>query len=135
MNFLKITLTFYAVCFFLFGIPAIVAPEWFSETLGYKLASKGALMEFIAAYGGLIIGIGIYLIYCLKTNVISGLVAVLIVMGSLFLGRVIGYGVESEISNVQVIFLIIELTTISLLSCILYSYSNRQKYAITTDQL
>ena len=90
----KTTLTFYTACFFLFGIPALVIPEWFSQTLGYNLAANGALMEFIAAYGGLIIGVGIYLLYCLKTNIKTGLVAVLIVMGSLFIGRIIGYGVE-----------------------------------------
>ena len=123
----KTTLSFYVACFFLFGIPAIVVPEWFSEVLGYKLASKGALMEFIAAYGGLIIGVGIYLLYCLKTNIQSGLVAVLIVMGSLFLGRIIGYGVERELNDIQLVFLVIELITIVLLSSILYAHSSHRK--------
>lgn len=127
MEIQKITLIFYVCGFFLFGIPAFVVPEWFSEVLGYKLASKGALMEFIAAYGGLIIGVGIYLLYCLKTNVISGLVAVLFVMGSLFLGRIIGYGVEREINDIQLVFLVIEFITITLLSSLLYVNSNRRK--------
>jgi hypothetical protein len=128
MNVQKTTLSFYVACFFMFGIPALVLPEWFSEVLGYKLTLKGALMEFIAAYGGLILGIGIYLLYCLKTNIKSGLVAVLIIMGSLFLGRIIGYGIEREINNIQWAFLVIELITIALLSSILYAHSSHEKY-------
>lgn len=128
MNVQKTTLSFYVACFFMFGIPALVLPEWFSEVLGYKLTLKGALMEFIAAYGGLILGIGIYLLYCLKTNIKSGLVAVLIIMGSLFLGRIIGYGIEREINNIQWVFLVIELITIALLSSILYAHSSHEKY-------
>jgi hypothetical protein len=126
----KTTLIFYIAGFFIFGIPAIVVPEWFSQALGYNLTLKGSLMEFIAAYGGLIIGVGIYLLYCLKTNIKSGLVAVLIVMGSLFLGRIIGYGIEREINQVQLVFLGIEIFTIVLLSSILYSHASRQKIAI-----
>ncbi|MBV1920568.1 MAG: hypothetical protein KUG73_07780 [Pseudomonadales bacterium] len=84
-------------------------------------------MEFIAAYGGLIIGVGIYLLYCLKTNVISGLVAVFFVMGSLFTGRIIGYCVEGEINDIQLVFLVIEFITIALLSSLLYVDSSRRK--------
>ena len=131
----KTTLTFYIVGFFVFGIPAVVVPEWFSQTLGYNLTTKGSLMEFIAAYGGLIIGVGIYLLYCLKTNIKSGLVAVLIVMSSLFLGRIIGYGVEREINQVQLAFLGLELFTIVLLSSILYINVSRQQIEITNQAM
>ena len=120
----KFTLVFYIVCFFLFALPAILAPHWFATILGYDLNLKGSLMEFVAAYGGLIIGVGSYLIYCLNKDLRGGVIAILIVMGSLFVGRVVGYGIEQEISGIQQFFLIIELITLVLVSSVLYFSSD-----------
>lgn len=60
----KYTLQFYVGCFFVFSVPAFLFPDWFSTQLGYDLDGKGALMEFVGVYGGLILGVGIYLIFC-----------------------------------------------------------------------
>ncbi|ARU58127.1 hypothetical protein OLMES_4110 [Oleiphilus messinensis] len=120
MKIQKYTLIFYVACFFLFSIPAFFFPDWFAFQLGYKFNRQGALMEFMGAYGGLILGIGIYLIYCLKNNIKAGLVCVLAVIASLFMGRAIGYAVEQEINNIQVTFLVIELITMFLISGLLY---------------
>ena len=114
------TLNFYVGCFFLFSVPAFFFPEWFALTLGYQLDQRGALMEFVGAYGGLILGVGLYLIYCLKHNVKAGLVCVLTVIASLFGGRLVGYFMEQAINNVQMTFLVIELITIALVSGLLY---------------
>ncbi|OUS26451.1 hypothetical protein A9Q99_18115 [Gammaproteobacteria bacterium 45_16_T64] len=121
MKIQRVVLIAYIGCFFAFGAPAIFFPQWFANLLGFTLSAKGALMEFIAAYGGLIIGIGIYLIYCLRNNIRSGLFAVLTIVGSLMIGRIAGYFVEQAVSDVQVFFLTIELMTIILVSSLLFT--------------
>jgi hypothetical protein len=121
-------LKFYVACFFVFSAPAFFLPAWFAAQLGYEFEHQGALMEFIAAYGGLIMGIGIYLIYCLKNQIQAGLVCILTVISSLFIGRVIGYAIEQEMNNIQATFLIIELITILLISGLLYS-GHKLRYA------
>ncbi len=116
----KYTLMFYVACFVGFSIPALIAPEMFASLLGYELARDGALMEFVGAYGGLIAGVGAYLVYCLRHNVKAGLICVLAVIAALFIGRLMGYGLEGEMNTVQGVFLVIELITIALVSYVLY---------------
>ena len=119
MNVEKMVLTVYVVCFVVFGIPGLFLPDMFSALLQYEFITPVAKMEFVAAYGGLILGIGLYLLYCLKTNVMTGLVAVFIIAGSLFLGRLIGYQISGEINGLQTFFLTIESATVVIVGLIL----------------
>lgn len=105
-------LAFYIACFVVFGVPGLFLPDMFSALLQYEFTTPVGRMEFVAAYGGLILGIGLYLLYCLKTNVKAGLVAVFVIVGSLFLGRLIGYQMNGEINGLQTFFLAIESVTV-----------------------
>ena len=120
MNLERITLIFYIGCFIFFAVPAFFLPEWFAGLLGYEISSKGSKMEFVAAYGGLILGVGFFLFYCLYKNIIIGLFSVLIIVGTLLFGRVVGYIIEGSVNNVQLFFLTIELGTVIFLAYVLY---------------
>ncbi len=119
MNVEKVVLAFYTLCFVAFGVPGLLFPDMFSALLHYEFITPVGKMEFVAAYGGLIIGIGLYLLYCLKTNVRAGLVAVLTIVGSLFIGRVIGYQMGGEIDDLQSLFLAIESATVVIVGLVL----------------
>ena len=115
----KNTLLFYIACFVSFGIPGLLLPTEFAELLGYALDANGSVMEFTGAYGGLILGIAAYLIYCLKHQINAGLIAVLAVIGGLFIGRLYGLAIDEKLNSIQITFLTIEAITIVLISFVL----------------
>ncbi len=107
-----ILVNIYAAAFILFSLPAIFAADHFAHLLRFSLDLPGAKMEFIAAYGGLILGAGVYLALVAKTNPKTGIMAILCIMGMLFLGRLGGYFVDQGTTQVQNAFLVIELLTV-----------------------
>jgi hypothetical protein len=115
----KSILTLYILCFIGFGLPGIFMPDQFAVLLQYRFSNPAGKTEFVAAYGGLIVGLGFYLIYCLQTNIRAGLMCVVITIASLFAGRLIGFFMGGEIDNVQLTFLTLELFTILLVGTIL----------------
>lgn len=115
----KTILVLYILCFFGFGLPGVLFPQQFSAILQYQFTSPAGKTEFVAAYGGLILGIGAYLIYCLKTNIQAGLVCIAIIIGFLFLGRITGYMTGGEIDNTQIIFLALESFTLLVIGYVL----------------
>ena len=119
MNIEKSILTLYILCFIGFGFPGVLLPDQFAALLQYKFITPAGKTEFVAAYGGLIIGIGLYLIYCLKTNVRGGLVCVAITLASLFVGRVIGLFTGGDFDDIQLTFLTLELVSLLLIGFVL----------------
>lgn len=107
-------LKIYATIFVIFALPAFFIPQSFAEILQFNIDLPGAKMEFVAAYGGLILGIGVFLMICIRENPRLGLLAILSVIGTLFIGRVMGYFISYETTLVQNIFLVIEFLTVLL---------------------
>ncbi|GAA3930594.1 hypothetical protein [Litoribacillus peritrichatus] len=102
----------YAVLCVLFSLPAFFATEFFAETLRFDIALPGAKMEFFAAYGGLILGAGIFLAFTAKENARIGLLAILCLIGGLFAGRFVGLFVDHGTTAVQISFLAFEFLTL-----------------------
>lgn len=102
----------YAVLFALFSLPAFFATEFFAETLRFSLSQPGAKMEFIAAYGGLILGAGLFLAVIAKEHTRTGLLAILFLAGGLFVGRLEGMVFDTGTTDVQITFLILEFLTL-----------------------
>lgn len=119
MKLQKQVLSFYTVVFMVFAAPALAAPEWFAHLLKYDISQAGATMEFIAAYGGLLLGIGLFLIYCLKNDVRLGLIAVMLTVGGLFAARVFGIFFDEGINTIQSTFLVLETLTLMLVGVLL----------------
>ena len=133
MSFGKMVVLLYVVAFFGFSVPAFFYPAWFSGVLGYDFLSAGSYMEFMGAYGGLIFGVGVFLCYCLMNSIGTGLVAILSIVGCLFLGRVAGFAVEKETNIVQNSFLFIELLTIVLVAVALRMENRVVKSCVQAD--
>ena len=61
-----------AILYLALGIWCTVSPEWTSEGVGLKIASTKGMAEYVAVYGGLEFGVGVfYLISYLKKNLYS----------------------------------------------------------------
>ena len=121
----------FAALFVLFSLPAFFATELFAETLRFSIALPGAKMEFIAAYGGLILGAGLFLAIVAKDNARIGLLAILFLVGGLFAGRIEGMFFDEGTTAVQVTFLVLESLTLLIVGSRLKSSAQTTAIAAT----
>ncbi len=119
MRIRKLILGYYAVLFVAFGVLGLVMPSLVSTLIHYDINSPGATMEFMATYGGLFLGVGGFMLYCIKSNVQTGLVCVLFAMGAMLICRVIGFGFHGGADYIQYIYLAGELLTVVLVGFML----------------
>lgn len=115
----KLILGYYAVLFIAFGILGLVMPSMVSTLIHYDISSPGATMEFMATYGGLFLGVGGFMCYCIKSNTQMGLVCVLLTMGAMLISRIIGLELHSGADYIQYIYLAGELFTVVLVGFML----------------
>ena len=119
MNIRKLILGYYAILFIAFGIMGLAMPSIVSSLIHYDISSPGATMEFMATYGGLFLGLGVFMFYCIKSNTETGLVCVLLTMGAMLISRMIGLGLHNGADYIQNIYLAGELFTVILVGFIL----------------
>jgi|GEM_PF-4193788 len=117
----QIILSFYAVLFILFGTTALLAPTLISNVIHFELKTLSAEMEFIATYGGLFLGLGLFMLYCIQNNTDIGLVCVLLTMGVMLLSRVSGAFIFGGVDLIQAIYISGELFTTLLVIFLLYN--------------
>jgi len=114
-------LSFNAVLFILFGVISLISPVLVSSLISFELQTPAASIEFLATYGGLFLGIGLFMPYCIKTNLRLGLVCVLFTMGSMLFSRVSGALIFGGVDLIQSIYIGGELFTALLVSFLLYN--------------
>lgn len=119
MNIRKLILGYYAILFIAFGIFGVVMPVVVSSLIHYDIQAPGATMEFMATYGGLFFGAGVFMFYCIKANVDIGLVCVLLTMGAMLVSRLIGFGMHGGADYIQYIYLAGETFTVLLVGFML----------------
>ena len=133
MNIRKLILGYYAVLFIAFGILGLAMPLMVSTLIHYDIRSPGATMEFMATYGGLFLGIGGFMFYCIKSNTQIGLVCVLLTMGAMLISRILGFGLHGGADYIQYIYLAGEFFTVVLVGFMLVKPSNTAKADIAVS--
>ena len=133
MKIRKLILGYYAVLFIAFGILGLVMPSVVSTLIHYDISSPGATMEFMATYGGLFLGVGGFMFYCIKSNLQAGLVCVLLTMGAMLISRVVGFGLHGGADYIQYIYLAGELFTVVLVGIILVKPTSGVKAALVAS--
>jgi len=97
------------VLFVGFGLGFIVAPSYFSGLFtGGTFTTASAAIDVRATYGGLGLGVGIWLLLCLKRNVRLGLLGSLVVLASIVFGRTVGLVADGNPNNFMFVFLVAE---------------------------
>lgn len=136
MNIGKYVLVYYAALFTAFGIAGLVAPDLVTSLIGYSLDGPIAQMEFMATYGGLFLGVGAFMFYCIKQHVYTGLVSVLLTMGAMLITRLIGYFSFGEIDTVQSVYFAGEIFTVILVGYVLFKNGHELQHskAVNTGQ-
>ena len=116
----QIILSTYAALFILFSIAGLVAPTMLSSVINFELQTPVSRTEFMATYGGLFLGLGLFMLYCVKNNTSTGLVCVLLTMGLMLISRTVGAFIFNTTDIIQMIYIAGELFTTILITSLLY---------------
>ncbi len=135
MKIRKFVLGYYAILFLFFGIAGLVLPDLVTNLIHYNVQSPGAKMEFMATYGGLFIGFGVFMFYCLKSNIEIGLVSVLLTMGAMLLARLVGYFSFGGADVIQYVYLAGELFTVLLVAFLLIKPNSQSEPSLVDSRV
>ena len=99
------------------GVACVVAPASFAQQAGLS-ATPNALTEIRAFYGGLLIGVGCFLIWCIRqrTLTFAGLLLVAFSVGGAGMARTLGILIDQAPTRFHVTNLAVEVTTVALVA-------------------
>lgn len=131
LSFERLLLAVLAVFVVLAGAGCLVAPALFAEQAQFQ-ANPSALTEIRAFYGGLQLGIGFFLLWCLRTptHTIQGLSLVGLAVGGAGLARLFGLLFDDTPTSHHLSNLAIESVTVVLVAVAL-ARSRRKQTAAT----
>ncbi len=105
------------------GLAFIIAPESLLPRVNITAPSGTALTDVRAVYGGLDLGVGVLLAYCLMRNEIqTGLVACTLTLGGLAIARIIGMTLDAAQDTITYGLLTSELVGAAMAAVGLYLY-------------
>lgn len=120
MSFDRVLLGILAAFVLLAGLGSLLAPASFAEQAGYATVPS-ALTEVRAFYGGLQLGIALFLVWCLGTpaRTTQGLLLSGLAVGGAGLARALGMLIDETASSHHLLNLGIEAVTVALVAAAL----------------
>lgn len=98
------------ILFIGFGLGFVIAPVYFSTLFtGAHFATPSAIIDVRATYGGMALGLGIWLVVCARQHVRLGLLGSLAVLVSIVTGRLVGIVLDGGANVFMYVFLVAEL--------------------------
>lgn len=111
----RISIFLTILIYLIIGVWCLVAPIQTSSGVEISLPTTTAIIDFRATYGGLLLGIGIFFIICLKeTYIRMGLILQALSLGGLAFGRVVGLILDGLPKPLLIYFLIAEIAGVVL---------------------
>ncbi len=86
----KIWYVFNIILYIGIGCLSFIKPEKVAATVGYVLSTAGAYAELKACYGGLMIAIGMIMMYLMLKDSLLGLLFIMVIYLGFCTGRFIG---------------------------------------------
>lgn len=129
MKIKRIVLGCFGIVFLGFGLAGVFTPEDIAKQINFVVELPAAKMEFMATYGGFFLGIGAFMLYCLKGNVELGLISVVFTMGAIFSTRMIGYAVYGGADELQITYAVAELFSVIVALAVLWKRPVRNAVA------
>lgn len=110
------------------GIASIVAPASVAQQAGWS-AERAGLTEIRAFYGGVQIGLGVFLLWCSRRRerLLAGLLASGLAVGAIGAGRAIGLIVDRALTPYHLLNLGIEIATVVLVSVAVSKHRGRDR--------
>lgn len=115
MQLAKFSIFITILIYLIIGIWCLFAPIQTSSGVDIQLPTTTAIVDFRATYGGLLVGIGIFFIVCLKDTYIRlGLILQALSLGGLAFGRIVGLILDGMPKPLLIYFLIAEIGAVIL---------------------
>lgn len=109
-NMPRIFLIVAAAAFFYFGCIGLISPAQTVAPLDISLLSNAGKTEIRATYGGLLLGIGAFLLYAALFQAKVGLVATILILGTIGITRLGSIFYDDSKTSIQWYLLSMELT-------------------------
>ncbi len=116
----KVILAFNMLLFMGFGIGGLLFPLLLADALSIGLDNNLARMEFLATYGGLFLGLSIFMLACFFNDVRTGLYCIATTRGGMLFARLYGALQVEAFSIVQSIYIVGELATFGLVVYVIF---------------
>jgi len=130
MRIAQIYLGLIAVMSVVFGVIYLVAPYSMTNPMGFGQLAPSALTDVRATYGGLQIGMGLFLFWCLTpARMRAGLLFTLLSVGALAICRGIGLVIDGDVTSVLKGTIIFE-GTLTLITLVLFLRAPRADGAL-----
>lgn len=100
-NLPRIFLIVVASAFMFYGILGLINPAGTVEPLSILIENNYATTEIRATYGGLLVGIGLFLFYSSYAECRVGLVSVMLILSAIGLSRLYGIYSDGSDSTIQ----------------------------------
>ena len=116
VKFARVVLGLYGAMFLYFGVLLFVKPTALSDALPVELVGPVAVAEIRAFYGGLEIGLGIFLLAAgfRREMLRAGLWLLLLISAGLTLGRSAGIAIDRAVDSFLFVALAVELAGVAL---------------------
>jgi hypothetical protein len=109
MRVAKIYLIFMAVMSIVFGVIYLFNPSAMMAPMGFGTLAPSALTDARATYGGLQIGMGVFLLLCLNPERVRlGLLFTLVSVTAVAASRAVGFAIDGDIIDVLLYTFIFE---------------------------
>jgi len=116
----QIYLVFFGLMAIATGLAYLLAAQGMSTALGFDILPPPALADIRANYGGMQLGLGLFLLYCVRTGQLkTGLLLTLIVMAAVPLLRALSFAMDGGATQTQVAVLGMEIVFL-VISLVLY---------------
>ena len=111
MKLAKILTLISALVFGGIGFACLFFPENVANGLGMALTTPTAIIDFRATYGGFLLSLGFFFVYCLfnKTFLRVGLILQAVSLSGFALGRIVGLVLDGMPKMILIYFLIAEI--------------------------
>lgn len=115
-TFARVVLLLGALMFGALGVYLLKEPGKLDEWIGLRATSAEALTELRALYGGLEIGLGLFLLLCFFRSqwISAGLACLLFICAGIAIARVIGFILDGSLNNMMLGFLATEVVFVIL---------------------
>jgi Domain of unknown function (DUF4345) len=115
MQLAKFSIFISILIYLIIGLWCLAAPIQTSSGIDIQLPTPTAIIDFRATYGGLLVGIGIFFIVCLKEAYLKiGLILQALSLGGLAFGRIVGIILDGMPRPLLIYFLVAEIAAVIL---------------------
>ncbi len=102
-----------AAIFVVAGLTYLLSPASLTQATGIS-ADAGGLTDIRANYGGFQLGFGLFLAWCARSRVSTGLLLTALVLGAVLLSRVVGLVTDGSVTSFHLSALGFEVTLTAL---------------------